>query len=524
MNDKPSQKPPSLYLKPNPSSSNVLLTYEDLMEDYYQNSMTNHPNASVTSQATAATSTTSRESGFARFGRNVATSLKTSNFWQKITTSSKKPKPILEHETESELVGRQIRAEEAYAQFKSIGTRTSSMATVRQRQTPLQLDTNPQISLSENMSPQRISQTPGKGSLSKRFHLRTPSLHDLKRIASESTIHRRTASATLDRIIDIENDEALMLRSAKSKKELAKQEKLSRRVSDLEAKLEAAKKNLEVVKVKTHGPAPPKPVTRGGRVLRFRPMPSLPSESLLNHLDNSNSAATSTCRKQAVTVEPLLELPSSPENSDVFSKIDASIMSSPSYKPVPELSRLPSQSDLNSPPPFNLSAFKPHNRHSSQSNSMDIEPSYISEVTNGLYIGAAPAVFSKIPLNSPPLRPTALATPAAMPGHQRRQSRQDHPSHERTRSMSPIKDTVDYRDRSEPEEHRIPRRAVPSDAKSKTHQRETSKKVVAQQDIINAPSLPTEIIQVDEKTNADKKDLTGLEVLEEEFEWPDDVF
>jgi hypothetical protein len=342
MHDKPSEKPPSVFLRVLQRSSNPAPAFDDLMEEYHETNekprpistarsskhatqlsgLTHHPNTSITSSATFANSTQSRESGIFRFGRSVASSFNPVNLWKKVTNSRENKEEDRDNDGDSDLIERQIRAEQAYSKLKlsgqlgKLGTHIPSPEkrvytpgyTAPASAMTDEIDNNETAdagrkrfsdTAGDTSRPQRISATPGKGSASKRFHIRTPSLNDLKRIASDATLNRRTSLAALNtektNTADVVDLPEKSLRTSRSKKDLAKAAKLSRRVSDLEAKLEAARRDLNDT-VSNAPPVPPLPNSRPGSrstvFRRFQPMPSLPSESLLVKPDEKQTEET----------------------------------------------------------------------------------------------------------------------------------------------------------------------------------------------------------------------------------------
>jgi hypothetical protein len=146
---------------------------------------------------------------------------------------------------------------------------------------------------SSYVDPSEDNESPRKSFL----HLRTPSLHDLKKIASVGNLHRRSVSATRSPEKEETPDISKELRRSISRKDLAKQVKLSRRVSDLEMKLEAARMELHSALGEPDASSPalksslkkslPRPISSrqsnsGTWRGRFAPaLPTLLSESLL---------------------------------------------------------------------------------------------------------------------------------------------------------------------------------------------------------------------------------------------------
>jgi hypothetical protein len=365
MRDAPSQKPPSMFIRflagPNRQNASV----DHLMEEYHHvqsqpapltdtsrsasratqlSGLTHHANNSISSNATVAASTQSRDSSIVRFSRTLASSINPVHMWQKVWRGSKDGAAAPRPSHEDELVQRQIRAEVAYANMKkekekqnnqnSLRSRTRSVdfAALSSRNTSLNSYSSNQrdsgIDMSEDRrrslelpaastTPfQRISSTPGRQKEKKKFHLRTPSLQELKRITSSSDLHRRAASSS-NLLVEttapapapspaveersLAADELMTLRNAKSKKDLQRQVKLHKKVSDLENKLNLARRELE-------GLTDNAPDYRPKRVTskrRFQPLPTLPSESLIVGDDDLPQTLAST-------LESLTDLANSP--------------------------------------------------------------------------------------------------------------------------------------------------------------------------------------------------------------------
>jgi hypothetical protein len=322
MHDRPSEKPPSVFTRvfngrANQSMDKMMEEYMDTQKEPPRpdtartasratqlSGLTHHPNTSISSSATLAMSTDSRQSGVFRFGRTIASSINPAHIWQKVTTWRDGK---TEHgDDEDEMVQRQIRAEQTYAELKkagqlgALGSRPGSRHVFAPGYNDAVDDLSKQrdsgISMtsfdtaSSNAPPVRISAVPGSVKKKASFgHFRTPSLQNLrnplKKMASEANLHRRTASESITPSKQpITAEPTPLLRPSSSRKDLLKQAKLSRRVSDLEVKLETARRELDFVRSNTPGVPPlsdSRPVSRSNILRRFAPLPTLPSESLL---------------------------------------------------------------------------------------------------------------------------------------------------------------------------------------------------------------------------------------------------
>jgi hypothetical protein len=352
MHDRPSDKPPSMYTRVfggiNSSQANI----DKLMEDYHDDTegssavqkavspnkrITHHANPSITSNATSAT----KESGVYKFGRSLAAAFNPMGFFQRMQKNWEESKEevtremVLEHQ--QMLEERRIKAEATYADLKragQLGTQgTQSFAQGSKVYTPgyqpEDAAQNSQRDSGVDMGEVRRShdvhdgtdktssseQPPPRKSFSK--HFRSPSLTNLKKIRSESNISRSASPEKQKELPSL--PENRQVRKAPSKKDLAKQQKLSKRVSDLEGKLEAARHELRVALGESPPPlpeasqafkvanapaiAPQQPSSARSRSVSpvkrqpFVPgnLPSLPSERLLfpNQLDDEREDAQS---------------------------------------------------------------------------------------------------------------------------------------------------------------------------------------------------------------------------------------
>jgi hypothetical protein len=374
MHDKPSDKPPSTFLRvfSGAKPTETYTTLDELMEDYHKpasndpasqpssrNSsratqmagLTHHANGSLASSVTVAGSTQSSASGLHRLSRAVA-SMNPVSLWQKLATGRREQKDgdaaaARTGPNEEDLVERQIRAEQAYAQYKAagklaaLGSRASSadlsVFSAGYTQPPPPPPSDSGIEMSDDLRtsadlrssmdapsvlssasqprPQRVSAPPGRASAKKKFHLRTPSLQDLKRIASDASIGIMTISPSKARAQQQEEemeagatadavggDGLSLLRSVKSRRDLARQTKLTKKVSNLEDKLEVARRELqEAMLLEKNGASTPRSAsassvssrpgsrsTAGLHRHRFTALPTLPSASLLTGDDNED--------------------------------------------------------------------------------------------------------------------------------------------------------------------------------------------------------------------------------------------
>jgi hypothetical protein len=435
MRDRPSNKPPSMYMR-RVSGSNATeevrkgsneMSVDALMEEYLTTASTAEPPRRVGTQAIrmeqlsahhagssnssnssmVAESGSGRESGLTR----ISKAINPKNIWSKYRTKEYVPRgydgishpPFKNHD--QELIDQQVRVEQVYAKYKksgafhSTGARRASAtnvgipvskytqlqsneaaaASVPDLDKPLPPAGAHFISLGDYegdqprrprvSSPQRISAIPGAKAGSK-FHIRSPSLQDLKRIAS-SGLHKRAVSHMnlspvkqidlgTDSVFDgeaertrhssspIKSTQELVPGQHRSRKDLVKQARLNRRISDLESKLEMAKRQLEeTIAAPPVPPVPQMTITHDSGVARnrrsqyepeFEPLPTLFSESLL--LPASTIAAQATETKESPAGPPVppksltaqrMEVLSSEEDTD-YESVLSSQAEEPEFK------------------------------------------------------------------------------------------------------------------------------------------------------------------------------------------------
>lgn len=319
MNDRVSQKPPSAYM------------HEEAAMDQYLTpaGATFQPREQVTDKQESDTLydagiISSKHSGMFRFGKAIVNAFNPANVWQGIngiwkeTEDSKSPE-------KSVLQERQAKAEKAYAELKKSGFKgtkaplagraSKDLPTVRYedvvpreapfRDSGVDMDGYPSSTErskenlvptpAEGLMPPPLIPGPGRspspmGGMStvrrSSLNLHKPSFHDLKKIKSHFHLSptKKAQSEISLPLPSIEIDATAIaamttqpLRNQPSKQELVKQQKLSKRVSDLETKLERARRELDGLQ------EPSK------RSKHFKPgaLPSLPSQRVLNSLGSS---------------------------------------------------------------------------------------------------------------------------------------------------------------------------------------------------------------------------------------------
>ena len=318
MNDRVSNKPPTTYI----GEEEAQERYERENGEMRGRKMarpknfTQHSNSSAVG-STADRSETSRHSSIFRFGRSLAASFNPSN-WK---IFSKVPEEIEETADQQILRERREKAESMYQQLKESGhfrdstfgpspfqrqeekdsrpakhdsgvefgerrrSRSVSRMSRISTETPKEEKRMGRIFLEPPQLPtgneshfsQSTNSTPQQSIRKGKFHFKKPSLSNIRNPTSENGSNSGN------------NHQA---RRIPSRKDLQKQQKLVKRVSDLEGRLEAARRQLADA-LDEPVPAGPPP----GRQ-RFVPgaMPSLPSERLLSgygDLENGMSESVS---------------------------------------------------------------------------------------------------------------------------------------------------------------------------------------------------------------------------------------
>ena len=309
MNDKVSQRPPATFTGD-----------EDAMERYVRSQAGDEEQVDI---AYAAGIDSSRPSGMYRFGKAIASTFNPSSIWQGINGIWKEKETKTSPEKQV-LQERQAKAAEAYAELKKSGYKGTQTGFVRRRsediptirpedigspqQQPFRdsgidvgsyrsstdrKDSNisstsvdtlkvPQTRTCKGRSPSPFSET---GSRKSSLHFRKPSLQSLKKAKSHlylpSTREEPAVSPPVPPLEtkDISNATSTgpRLRKEPSKKDIAKQCKLSKKVSDLENKLEVARRELEL-SMSTAPPVPEIPSHVGRKPFVPGALPSLPSE------------------------------------------------------------------------------------------------------------------------------------------------------------------------------------------------------------------------------------------------------
>ncbi|KAI4212964.1 MAG: hypothetical protein LQ351_004308 [Letrouitia transgressa] len=321
MNDRVSTEPPSLYTRE-----------EQLMEQYQgQDEATGWIPVSKDSLDDSRFchddgTDNSRPSGMYRFGRAIASAFNPINVWQGINGfwRDRESKVVPQKNILEE---RRIKAERTYAELKKSGYKGTGKSaghlksidalnsnhekTKEQplglsiRDSSVDMDENysfsetkhqeyteenvvgllspPPFTLQGSVSPTDNPRSGRKSSL----HLRKPSFAGLKKVKSQIqlpvTKHQPAASPSMASATpEVSLEQAMNhdLKKQPSKRDIVKQQRLSKRVSDLEAKLDVARREL---KLSLQGVPDIPEIPKSGRK-SFKPgaLASLPSESIIN--------------------------------------------------------------------------------------------------------------------------------------------------------------------------------------------------------------------------------------------------
>ncbi|KAF1990599.1 hypothetical protein K402DRAFT_389527 [Aulographum hederae CBS 113979] len=342
MHDRRSDKPPSMFIRHTSTNDGSMPSVDHLMEEYAQDAngnatvrlpgkqanratqakgLTHHPNMSISGPSVdEAAENDGNSPGLYRFGRSIASAFNPVNLWNKVSTNWGKPREEHLQERKDEklqqMVDQKAKAEKVYAEMKAAGafgangskalTNPAALAAFAEKMNAEPNDSNRDSGVHMEDGPKgstnrgETSAAPS-GSLRKSsFHIRTPSLSNLKKSRSEVNLHGRrssTSSVSTQKPLPPHPGDMSTLRKQQSRKDMQKQQKLTKRVSDLEAKLESARRELHVAIGPQNNPLPPLPRTgmaepspsqtySSKTMLKrrgFQPgtLPSLPSERLL---------------------------------------------------------------------------------------------------------------------------------------------------------------------------------------------------------------------------------------------------
>ncbi|KAK0844532.1 hypothetical protein LTR57_019984 [Friedmanniomyces endolithicus] len=331
LTDKPSMKPPSAFTRMMRTDSGNIRQVDELMEGYNDDSA----NGDVSREAfvrgegytpplsaTFESAPRAQSGGFFGFGRSFATNFHPVALWNKIWSEARQ-ELIRENFEEAERKRRQKEEAEAkYAEMKAAGQlglkqvsnvllgARESEASARPRDSAVVLDDvkdHARITTTGSQllpppkddiyshSGSEVPESKTKHTFKSRFAFKKPSMSNmkggLKRVASDLNLTAGAGRESSSSISPVKADfDHSTVKRSSSKFDLRKQQKLSKRVSDLESKLQLARRELGDALIE----ASPKPKLNN-KYERFTPhnntskwpkfipgkLPSLPSERIL---------------------------------------------------------------------------------------------------------------------------------------------------------------------------------------------------------------------------------------------------
>ncbi|KAL6720074.1 hypothetical protein ACLMJK_001995 [Lecanora helva] len=307
MNDKVSQRPPSLYTRE-----------ERAMEAYLKFQEKDGDDLEMTCDAGIETS---KPSGMFRFGKALASAFRPFTVWSGSRKDKDKEKTI--NSEKSVMQERQAKAVEAYAELKKTGfqgtkvhTHQSTEASLKTqpeetmdqpvpsfRDSGIDMDDGsptyepnpndqlvgsmdallvpPSVPKNRSVSPMSVLHSPRRSS----FDLCKPSLQGLKKVASHIQMSPTKRHSDTPPVPALQTDDGPSslaqavpnLQRQPSKKDMARHYKLSKKVSDLENKLETARRELES-SISNAPPVPDLPSNLSRKPFRPGALPTLPSE------------------------------------------------------------------------------------------------------------------------------------------------------------------------------------------------------------------------------------------------------
>ncbi|KFY22063.1 hypothetical protein V493_06881, partial [Pseudogymnoascus sp. VKM F-4281 (FW-2241)] len=325
MSNRVSQKPPRKYVVTEPEWDCAEEDEGTKNEKPQRNRLIRHSNHSVPAVLGEAKTETNRHSTIFRFGKSLAASFNPNN-WKIWSKSQDAQAP--DDKADADVA--QAKLERAYREVKNIAPtpgrrfgpagRSAIWSNGRSSANP-----NGMSISSVDVSEQQLSQKrygmvfgtpPSMGGLSgddstQQSPSKASTATDLYSVPSQQPLHSNESrsSFTYGTIAPPKS-----VKHTPSRKDLRVQQKLVKRVSNLESKLEAAR--LELVKSMGNAAAMPPPA-RGGKS-RFVPgtLSSLPSESLLSGYTHQNESAQSDIGA-ALTTDEKISLAAARQHDDV---------------------------------------------------------------------------------------------------------------------------------------------------------------------------------------------------------------
>lgn len=313
MNDKISQVPGTTYLG---------LEQDSLMENHAWEQATKprpHSHVPLSNTSTANVSEVSRHSGIFRFGKSIAATFNPNN-WKLFSKQDRAGQDAeVENPQQKVLRERQEKAERIYAELKQTGhfptVRTQNVELPVEPSSHSKHDSGISFAISRDVSTDRRSldsqrsmskEDKRKGmvfldppsTVSNQYRGNSPAISNFSTPSRTSfSEFRRASLSNIKKKFSYDgNNESVVefqglehsARRIPSRKDLQKQQKLVKKVSNLEGKLEAARRQLNETLV---APPPPRESHNRGSRRRFVPgaMPTLPSERLLSGYNNRSN-------------------------------------------------------------------------------------------------------------------------------------------------------------------------------------------------------------------------------------------
>ena len=338
MNDRVSNTLPRSYM----SDEQVMNQYHNCVSGDPIRHPKHHPNSSISH--TSASIESNKSSGFFRFGKAVASVFNPVNIWQGFHGRAREKHEVVGHPEVALLRERQAKAEKVYTELKQSGFKGTQGVLRARHGSALPPAKSERVSYEPSTSLQRDSGIDvdsyrssgelgesGRNSASNDYllppppipgfgraaspaidlvsgkrsssHLRSPSLQSLKKAISQVHLpmakHQADSSAPSSAFVHHASMQDLTdrktIKSQLSRKDLEKQEKLGKKVSDLETKLTTARRELELAMCNdtphAHARYLRKPLVHGN-------LPSCSSEHLLNRKNREPQWEQSNFKKQ----------------------------------------------------------------------------------------------------------------------------------------------------------------------------------------------------------------------------------
>nr|POF11469.1 hypothetical protein CFP56_44307 [Quercus suber] len=294
LTDKPSAKPPSIFTRMVRTDSGNLTQVDDLMADYHDSLATSAGSADLAVERerammnqrvdaiNAEAAKKDDNSGLLRFGRQFVSNFgfHPVNLWNKVWNDTREELPNKNLEEAERRARQKAEAEARYAEMKEAGQfkmqpvgviepklrqsneiptprdsgivlESTPAAEEQQRYLstgtvvvhPIQSTEQAYMSVSGSEAPDSTAK-PNRGLMS-RLHFKRPSFSNLKRVRSDMNISASSNRDSSTSVSPIKTEFDSVLRKSVSKVDLKKQHKLSKRVSDLELRLQQARQELD---------------------------------------------------------------------------------------------------------------------------------------------------------------------------------------------------------------------------------------------------------------------------------------